>query len=133
MTELQIGLSATVTLDVIAQNTAEAMKSGSLPVLATPALACAMEEAACKALAGHLEKGQTSVGSHITLDHLAPTVTGGVVRVKATLTSVEGRLLNFSVDAVDGAGTVGMGNHTRVLVMRERFLEKAQRRAQEAR
>ncbi len=133
MTELQVGLSATVTLEVTGANTAEAMRSGSLAVLATPALVCATEEAACAAIDGQLEEGQTSVGSHVAVDHLAPTVVGGVVRVRATLTAVEGRLLSFSMEAVDGAGTVGIGNHTRVLVMGGRFMEKARRRADEGR
>ncbi len=128
--ELQVGASATLTLPVTDKNTALTLRSGSIPVLAMPALICAMEEAACAVLEGRLEEGIASVGTHVSADHLSPTVTGGQVKVTATLTAVEGRMLTFSIEASDAAGTVGMGTHTRVLVNIKRFMDKACARLQ---
>ena len=42
-------------------NTAVTMGSGSLKVFATPAMIALIEKAACKALEGQLEDGQTTV------------------------------------------------------------------------
>ena len=48
------GITAQITRTITEKDTAEKVRSGSLPVLATPVLSAAMEEAACKALAPHL-------------------------------------------------------------------------------
>ena len=56
---------------VTPENTALAMGSGSLPVLATPALVAMMEHAAVNALKGRLPEGIDSVGVAIRVEHLA--------------------------------------------------------------
>ncbi len=66
------GITAQITRTITEKDTAEKVRSGSLPVLATPVLSAAMEEAACKALAPHLTEGETTVGGSISLIHKAP-------------------------------------------------------------
>lgn len=61
-TKVMLGNTASVTSAVDGTNTARAVGSGSLNVLATPAMISLMERAACEVLADALEKGQTSVG-----------------------------------------------------------------------
>lgn len=128
MAELTAGLSAETTLTVTEELTAASVGSGSLAVLATPMLAAAMEKAACMALEGRLDEGVTSVGTQISVDHLAPTPVGGTVKVRALLTSVDERMLSFTAEAEDDAGPVGRASHTRVLVKGGRFMEKAAKR-----
>ena len=65
------GLSASVELVVSDADTAVAMRSGSVPVLATPRLIALAEEASVAALDGHLAVGETSVGTKVQIDHLA--------------------------------------------------------------
>ena len=62
----------TVTQDV----TAEAMGSGDVPVLATPAILASVERLAVASLADALQPGTTTVGARVELDHLAPTPVG---------------------------------------------------------
>ena len=119
------GLGATVQLKVGEADTAVALRSGDVPVLATPRLIALCEEATVLALEGHLDAGQTTVGMRVQLDHLAPTGVGQAVVADATLEKIEGRRLTFTVSASDERGLVAAGRVTRVLVDIERFLERA--------
>jgi predicted thioesterase len=119
------GLSAEVELVVRDEDTAVALRSGEVPVLATPRVVALCEEASVAALSGHLEAGETSVGHTVQLDHVAPTRVGTQVRAEATLLKVNGRRLTFSVSVTDARGLVAAGKVTRVVVDAERFMEKA--------
>ncbi|MGQ9466348.1 MAG: thioesterase family protein [Anaerolineae bacterium] len=100
------------------------MGSGTVPVLATPALVALMEQAAVRALEGRLPAGQTSVGVRIDIRHLAATPVGMEVRARASLVAAEGRRLTFQVEAWDGVEKVGEAVHERVVVDAERFMER---------
>lgn len=108
---------------VAALNTAATMKSGSLPVFATPALIALMEEAAVNAL--DLRAGETSVGVLVHVAHTAATPVGMRVWAEAKVTGQEGRKLFFHVSAADERGPVGEGRHERVIVSEADFLAKA--------
>ena len=118
-----------MTLTVTDADTASALRSGSVAVLATPRLIALGEEASCRALDGHLAAGYTSVATRIQFDHLAPAVVGAIVTADATLEKVEGRRLTFTLSATlrsaDHDGLVGAGRLTRVLVDEAAFLAKA--------
>jgi predicted thioesterase len=122
---LHPGLSAAVELVVTDDDTALALQTGDVPVLATPRVVTLAEEATVQAVDGQLADGTTSVGYRVQLDHLAPTAVGGTVRAEATLEAIEGRRLTFRVSVSDGHGLVAAGRITRVIVERARFLEKA--------
>ena len=119
------GLSAQVELIVQDGDTAVALRSGDVNVLATPRVVCLCEEASVKALAGRLPEGQTSVGHTVQLDHVAPSRVGAKVTAEATLQKVNARRLTFTVSVADEKGLVAAGIVTRVIVDVERFLETA--------
>jgi len=127
--QLRPGLSAHVECTVGGADTAEAMRSGDVAVLATPRLLALCEEASCRALEGALSPGRTSVATRVQFDHLAPAAVGDTVTAEATLVKVEGRRLVFTVsatlDTAARAGLVGAGRLTRVVVDRDAFLMKA--------
>lgn len=106
-------------------DTADALGSGDVPMLGTPRIVALAEEATCNALVGNLEDGQTSVGMRVELTHLIPVRVGRTVRAEAHLDRVEGRRLSFTVSVTNDQGLVAAGKVTRVIVVRERFLEKA--------
>ena len=122
---LRPGLSAAVELVVTDDDTALALRTGDVPVLATPRVVTLAEEASMLAIDGRLADANTSVGYRVQLDHLAPTPVGGTVRAEATLESIEGRRLTFRVSVSDHHGLVAAGRITRVIVERTRFMEKA--------
>ena len=120
-TEL-LGRTATRELVVSDADTAAAVGSGSLPVLGTPVLLAWCEAATCAAL--DLPDGSTSVGTRVSLEHLAPSPVGASVVVTATVSYVDGRLVRFTVEARMGEVLVGSGEITRVVVDAERFLAR---------
>ena len=119
------GLHASAKLVVSDADTAIAMRSGDVPVLATPRVIALCEEAAVAAVLDHLPAGHTTVGMRVQVDHLAPTSVGSEVAAEATLEKVEGRRLTFTVSVSDHCGLIAAGKVTRVLVETERFLDKA--------
>src|SRR5690349_11517528 len=98
MTEL-LGRTATREFVVSAADTALAVGSGSLEVLGTPVLLAWCEAVTCAAL--ELPEGSTSVGTRVSLEHLAASKPGATVIVTATVAHVDGRLVRFSVEARD--------------------------------
>jgi fluoroacetyl-CoA thioesterase len=114
-----------VELTVTDADTAVAMGSGEVQVLATPRIIALCEQATLAALAGRLEPNETTVGHAIQLDHVAPTRVGGRVRAEATLQKVAGRRLTFTVSVTDARGLIAAGKITRVIVDTDRFLERA--------
>ena len=125
---LEPGLEATVEERVTEAMTAEALGSGDVPVLGTPAVLALAERAACAAIDGRLDEDETSVGSAVELAHLAPTPLGATITARARLTAVDGRTLSFDVSVSDGSGEVARGTHRRVIVRRDDFLQAARAR-----
>ena len=116
--------TASLSFEVTAEDTARALGSGDVDVLATPRLLAWCEAATVAALAGDGTVGETatSVGTRIRLDHLAATPVGGQVEVTATVQHRDGRLVRFDVAATDRSGrVVATGEVYRVVVERERF------------
>jgi fluoroacetyl-CoA thioesterase len=114
---------STLIFTVTDADTAEAMGSGTLPVLATPRLLAWCEAATCVALEPVLGDGETSVGTRVELEHSRGSRVGARIEVTASPIFRDGRLHRFSVVAreADG-GVVGTGEVTRVVVDAERFL-----------
>ncbi|HJR18611.1 MAG TPA: hotdog domain-containing protein [Actinomycetota bacterium] len=110
---------------VTADNTAEALGSGDVPVFGTPAVLAVIEEAAVDAIRKHLPEGGTSVGIWVELEHLAPSKIGAEVVATALLAAVEGRLLHFDCEAHEGERLVAKAKHRRYLVVRDRWLARA--------
>ena len=119
------GLSAQVELLVTEADTARAVGSGDVPVLATPRIVALCEQGIVEALHPNLLPGQTSVGLRVELTHLAPVLVGGTVVALVALERVEGRRLTFNVTVTDRSGLVAAGRITRVLVDEAAFMEKA--------
>ena len=119
------GASASATLTVVPADTAPALASGDVPVLATPRLLALCEEATVAAVAPFLEEGETTVGSRVELEHLLPSLPGARVEATAVLELVAGRRLTFALTAREGDWVVGRGTIHRVVVDRRRFLAQA--------
>ena len=118
------GLQHTSQLTVTDAVTAITMGSGDMPVLATPAMMALMENAAMLAVADHLPEGCTTVGGHISASHLKPSKVGDTVTATATVTRVEGKKIEFKVEAHSGDTLLGEGTHLRFIVDREKFMSR---------
>jgi fluoroacetyl-CoA thioesterase len=126
MIELKPGLSAEGELRVTEAETASRWGSGLVPVFSTPALVGLMESAAVQALQGALPPGQTTVGGHIDVHHLAATPLGMKVRARAELSAVDGRKLTFKIEAWDEVELIGKADHERFIIDEAKFLARTQ-------
>lgn len=122
---LQLGATATVTRTVTDDDTARALGSGDLEVLATPRLLAWCEAATVAAVADALDPSRTTVGTRVDLEHLRACLVGTTVVVRASLGHIDGRLLRFAVAATDASDVLlGRATVTRVVVDRARFLAR---------
>jgi len=125
MDDIQVGLAATATITVDDHLLATAMGSGSVAVLATPAMVALMEAAAVNALEPVMSAGQSSVGIALDIRHLAATPRGRRVRARAEVIEVQGKKVTFQVQAWDESELIGEGTHTRYVIDVARFMQRA--------
>ena len=129
MPDLAPGLAAEFEHRVTETDTASHWGSGGLPVFSTPSLVGLMESAAVIALTGHLSPGQTTVGGHIDVHHLAATPVGMTVRARADLIAIHGRKLVFKIQAWDEVELIGEADHDRFVIDEAKFMAKVQAKA----
>ena len=124
MGELTIGAINRITVTVNEKMLAANVGSGTLRVLATPAVAALMEQAACELVQPYLGEGITTVGTMIKIDHLSATPEGAQVTAEARLVDMLDRKFTFELTASDNAGIIAKGSHERFTVKSARFMEK---------
>jgi fluoroacetyl-CoA thioesterase len=101
-----------------------------LDVLSTPRLIQLLEAAAIEALRDYMPSNELSLGTEMKIKHLSPTPLGMKVTAHALLKEVDKNRLFFLVDAYDEKDKVAEGEHERILVSKERFLQRvAKKRA----
>lgn len=121
---IEIGKKFEIKILVSENDTAKAVGSGTLEVLATPRMIALMEEAAYKCIADDLEEGTSSVGTLMSVEHLSATPVGMEAYAVAEVSAVEGRKVSFTVEAYDEKGIIGKGTHDRFIVFSEKFVNK---------
>ena len=122
---LEAGIKGEQSVEVVYENTATPVGSGVLEVFGTPCMLALMEKTASESVAPYLEEGCGSVGTQVTISHVAATPIGMTVRCETELTEVDGRRLVFKVAAYDEAGLIGEVTHERFIVQNEKFQTKA--------
>src|SRR5262245_6675883 len=68
-------------------------------VLATPAMILWMERTSRMAVFPLLDEGYDTVGTEVHIKHLAATPLGGSVRFRSEVIAIDGRRINFKVEA----------------------------------
>ncbi|MCP4742322.1 MAG: thioesterase [Actinomycetales bacterium] len=108
-------------------DTAVAMGSGDVAVLATPRLIAWIERATVLAVAAEMTPECTSVGVLVEVAHRRPTPVGALVTTWATVTNVDAGRITFEVgaDHVVPSGEriegIGRGTIVRAVVERASF------------
>ena len=127
---LQQGMTFELERRVSEEVTAHHLGNEGFHVLATPIIVAWAEEAARSLASANLEPGQGTVGTLVTIRHLAATPVGMAVRIKATLREVDGRRLVFDLEAHDEKEKIAECHHERFIVDLTRFHDKvAKKRA----
>lgn len=97
-------------------------------VLSTPRLIQLLEAAAIEAIHEFIPTEKVSLGTEVKIKHLSPTPLGMKVTANAILKRVDKNRLFFLVDAFDELEKVAEGEHERVLVSKDRFFQKVEKK-----
>ena len=106
------------------------LRGTNAEVVATPELVRFMEKAAMDALAQHLGPDETSVGTKVSLTHMAGTPRGMRVEARARLVERDRRRCTFEVEIHDEVELVARGTNERFIVPKERKNEKLMEKIQ---
>ena len=128
LSKLTVGLKGSAEILVGEEHTAPRIGSGRVHVLATPVMINLMEAAALAAVEHLLPAGHQSLGTHLDVGHYAATPVGMRLRATAEVTKIDGRNIEFRVEAHDEVERIGDGTHVRVVVNVERFDQRVQRK-----
>ncbi len=82
-------------------------------IYSTPSMVSDVEYACLRLIQKHLAEEQSSVGMHVSIDHLAPTPVGCEVEVSVTVSAVDGRKVTLDARVRDAVELVGSGVHVR--------------------
>lgn len=103
----------------------------SMRVYSTPAMVSDVEYACFRLICEHLDENESSLGVHVSMDHLNATPLGESLQVRVRVDALEGRKVYLVAEVNDGLDLVGRGRHVRVIIDRKRYEERlAQRRGQ---
>lgn len=122
MRSIPVGAKGSFSLVVAPEHLASRFKDATLPpVLATPVMIMVMENAALNALKPYLDAGESALGTHVDVRHLAATPVGRRVTGEAEVRRVNGRCVEFSIRASEGIEQIGFGTHERMVIDSEKF------------
>ena len=90
-------------------------------VLSTPHMIGYMERICRDAVLPLLDAGFDTVGTHVDVYHLAAAPIGAVVTFTAEVAAVDGRRIQFRVEAWDEKEKIGEGTHERAIINVAKF------------
>jgi fluoroacetyl-CoA thioesterase len=93
-------------------------------VYATPRMVSDVEYACRDFLLQHLDPGEDSVGTHVSIDHLAATPLGLQVTVEAKVAELDRKKVTFEFTVRDPVEEVGRGKHVRFVVENAKRAER---------
>ena len=95
-------------------------------VLSTPWLIWFLEHAAREAMLPLLEEGESTVGVHVDVEHLAPTPLGMQVTCTARVINADGSLITMQFEAHDQQERIARGIHKLRVIRCDRFAKRVQ-------
>jgi len=125
MQSMPLGAKGSFSLVVTPEHLANRFKDATLPpVLATPVMIMVMENAALNAMKPYLDSGETALGTRVDVRHISATPAGRRVTGEAEVTKIDGRLVEFTIRATEGAEVIGLGTHERAIIDLAKFSQR---------
>ena len=125
MQSIPVGAKGSFSLVVTPDLLANRFKDATLPpILATPVMIMIMENAALNAIKPFLDAGESALGTRVDVRHLAATPAGRRVTGEAEVTRVDGRRIEFRIQATDETEEIGLGTHERMVIDLAKFSER---------
>ena len=98
-------------------------------VLSSPWLIWFLENSARNALMPLLDEGERCVGTHVDVEHVAPTPLGHRVTCRSRVIHVDGSIISFQVEAHDEHELIAKGLHKRAVIVCSRFKSRVEKKA----
>lgn len=101
-------------------------------VYATPFLVRDIEMTCRQLILDHGDAGEDSVGTEVSIKHLAPTLLGMTAEITVTVKEVKGRSITFEINAKDTLDQICTGTHGRFVVDVAKTVERLKAKAAKA-
>lgn len=125
MAAYEMGAKRAETLEVGSDQVTSSFLGPDVPrVLSTPQMILHMERACRNLILSMLDPGHDTLGTHVNVSHDSAAPLGSTVVFTAELVAVDGRRVEFRVEARRGEKIVGKGTHQRVIIDVARFAAK---------
>jgi fluoroacetyl-CoA thioesterase len=121
---LKVGTTGERRFVVEPAHTIDFAERGMPAILCTPWLVWFLEHAARDAVLPFLDEGESTVGSHIDVDHVAATPVGQAVTCLARVIHTAGRLISFKLEARDEAEVIARGLHRLRVIQVDRLARR---------
>ena len=122
----KVGTSGEVRFTVADQHAIDFADTQMPAVLSTPWLIWFLEHAARDAVVPLLDTGESTVGTHVDVQHLAPTPVRHEVVCRARVYHAEGTLISFQLEARDEHELIARGMHKLRVIRCDRFASRVQ-------
>ncbi len=121
MTNIPVGTRGEKKILVTSEVAIDFMGLDGPRVLSTPHMIGYMERTCRDAILPLLDPGYDTVGTQVTVAHLAASPIGFVVTFTAEVLAVDGRRVQFRVEARDEKEKIGEGTHERAIINIAKF------------
>jgi fluoroacetyl-CoA thioesterase len=133
MANIPVGTKGERTLLVTSEVAIDFLGMGGARVLSTPHMIGYMERTCRDTVLPLLENGYDTVGTQVTVAHLAAAPMGMTVTFKAEVTGVQDRRVLFRVEAFDEKEKIGEGTHERAIINVAKFTTRLAEKMKQAR
>jgi len=123
----KIGTTGELQFTVEQKHVIDFATDGMPAVLSTPNLIGLLERTSRKTLDPFLEANERSVGVEIELRHLAPALLGAEVTCITRIYHMDGRKMDFQIEAREGTRLLARGLHKRAVIRVDSFAKQAQK------
>jgi fluoroacetyl-CoA thioesterase len=124
MPDIPLGTKGFLQAEVTEENAISFLGADDARVLATPWLIMYLEMTARNAVKTCLLDDEDTVGTQVNVRHLAASPIGSTARFKAEVIRVDGRRVDFRVEAWDDTDKIAEGTHERAVINVARFAER---------
>ncbi|MCA9004472.1 MAG: thioesterase family protein [Planctomycetaceae bacterium] len=122
----RIGAQHSISFEVDSSQAITFSRDAEISVLSTPSLIWFLEQAALQFLLPWLDEKSISVGTHVDVEHLAPTPVGATVNCTAQLIFQDGPVYRFKVEAYAGDEKIAKGLHSRRIIQTSQLVRRLQ-------
>ncbi|MEE2996292.1 MAG: LysR family transcriptional regulator [Pseudomonadota bacterium] len=118
-TSLRAGIEGQRSFNIDEERTISFM-GDDLRVYSTPYMVRDIEETSRLVVQEHLDRGEETVGAHVSVDHLGASLIGMTATVSVKIIEVDGQRVTLEALVHDGHDTVGKAKHVRFVIDRDR-------------